>query len=40
VSDSQAARRVLGWQPAYDDLERIVDSAWRWRCRFPGGYAG
>ena len=39
VSDSTAARRVLNWQPAYDDLYRLVESAWAWRRKHPGGYA-
>jgi UDP-glucose 4-epimerase len=38
ISDSSAARRALGWQPAHDDLHRLVDSAWQWRLRHPDGY--
>jgi UDP-glucose-4-epimerase GalE len=33
-------RRDLGWVPAYTDLRAIVDTAWQWRRRHPGGYAG
>jgi UDP-glucose-4-epimerase GalE len=33
-------RRDLGWSPAYTDLRAIVDTAWQWRRRHPGGYAG
>ena len=33
-------RRDLGWAPAYLDLRTIVDSAWQWRRRHPGGYSG
>jgi hypothetical protein len=29
-ADSRAAREVLGWNPAYSDLEFIVESAWQW----------
>jgi UDP-glucose 4-epimerase len=32
-------RRELGWSPAYVDLRAIVDTAWQWRRRHPGGYA-
>ena len=39
VSDSTAARRELGWSPQFDDIHEIVGSAWRWRQRFPNGYA-
>ena len=30
VAASQKAREVLGWAPAYGDIHRIIDSAWRW----------
>jgi UDP-glucose-4-epimerase GalE len=33
-------RRDLGWAPAYLDLRAIVDTAWQWRRRHPGGYSG
>jgi UDP-glucose-4-epimerase GalE len=33
-------RRELGWRPAFIDLRAIVDTAWQWRRRHPGGYAG
>ena len=33
-------RRDLGWTPVYLDLRTIVDTAWQWRRRHPGGYSG
>lgn len=30
IADSSAARRELGWQPRYLELDRIVETAWRW----------
>jgi len=30
VADAALARRVLGWQPAYADLETILRHAWQW----------
>ncbi len=33
VADASAARRVLGWQPRYADLERILADAWAWERR-------
>lgn len=30
VSASEKARRVLGWEPRYDDVREIVSSAWKW----------
>ncbi|MCK5805373.1 MAG: UDP-glucose 4-epimerase GalE [Lentisphaeria bacterium] len=39
ISDSAAARATLGWKPKFDDIHEIVESAWRWRCDHPKGYA-
>lgn len=30
VAASRKARDALGWSPAYTDIHRIIDSAWRW----------
>ena len=30
VSDSKAAREILGWRPEYSALDSIVASAWNW----------
>jgi UDP-glucose 4-epimerase len=30
VADNARIRKLLGWQPRYDDLELIVGSAWAW----------
>jgi UDP-glucose 4-epimerase len=30
VASSEKARRVLGWQPRYSDLDEIVATAWSW----------
>jgi UDP-glucose 4-epimerase len=35
TADSGKIRKVLGWQPAYEDLEEIIESAWRWHKRQP-----
>jgi UDP-glucose-4-epimerase GalE len=40
VASNEAARRELGWQPRLDDLQAIVDTAWRWHHTHPKGYAG
>jgi UDP-glucose 4-epimerase len=39
VADSARIREELGWQPAFPDLSRMVESAWQWRSNHPGGYA-
>jgi UDP-glucose 4-epimerase len=38
VGDSQKAREVLGWKPQFAELEKIIESAWRWHQRHPNGY--
>ncbi len=30
VGSSERARKILGWQPQYPDLETIITHAWRW----------
>jgi UDP-glucose 4-epimerase len=30
VADSSKLRRLTGWQPRYDDLECIIQTAWNW----------
>jgi len=39
VASAEKARRLLGWQPKYPELEAIIASAWRWHQAHPGGYA-
>jgi UDP-glucose 4-epimerase len=39
VAASDRIRRELGWQPEYPELERIIESAWRWHESHPDGYA-
>jgi len=38
VASSEKARRVLGWEPRYADLETIVSTAWNWHKNHPNGY--
>ena len=33
VADSAKIRRELAWQPAYEDLESIIKTAWEWHRR-------
>lgn len=39
IASSDLIRQELGWSPAYPDLDQIIDTAWQWRRRNPGGYA-
>jgi UDP-glucose-4-epimerase GalE len=38
VASAEKARRELGFAPRFVDLERIVETAWRFKERFPDGY--
>ncbi|WKF84760.1 UDP-glucose 4-epimerase GalE [Lacticaseibacillus pantheris] len=38
VADSSKARTILGWQPQYDDIEKIIATAWKWHSTHPNGY--
>ena len=40
VASSEKAKTVLGWKPQYDDLETIIQSAWKWHESHPNGYGG
>jgi UDP-glucose 4-epimerase len=37
-ASSDRIKRDLGWQPRYEDLNVIVDTAYRWRVAHPNGY--
>ena len=39
VADARRARELLGWKPAYPDLQPIIASAWAWHRAHPRGYA-
>ncbi|MGT2888324.1 UDP-glucose 4-epimerase GalE [Streptococcus didelphis] len=38
VADSSRARQILGWQPEFDNIEKIVETAWAWHSSHPNGY--
>jgi UDP-glucose-4-epimerase GalE len=38
VADSAKARTLLQWDPQYNDIEAIVETAWRWHRSHPYGY--
>ncbi len=37
-ASSERIRRELGWRPRYEDIDTIVETAWRWREAHPNGY--
>jgi UDP-glucose 4-epimerase len=40
IASSAKIKRELGWQPKYQDVRVIVESAWRWMLAHPNGYGG
>ncbi|HLK58727.1 MAG TPA: UDP-glucose 4-epimerase GalE [Chthonomonadaceae bacterium] len=38
VAGAERIRQDLGWQPRIPDLATIVETAWRWRQKYPRGY--
>jgi UDP-glucose 4-epimerase len=38
IASSDRIKRELNWQPKYQDLGVIVESAWRWKQANPNGY--
>ena len=38
IADATRALNVLGWKPAYNDIETIIRTAWDWKQLNPDGY--
>ena len=38
IAGSDKIKRELGWTPKFQSIDRIVESAWSWHVRNPGGY--
>ena len=36
---ASGSKRDLGWRPRFEELDIIVETAWRWRAAHPRGYA-
>ena len=37
VAASDKARKILGWKPEYDDVHKIIETAWAWHSTHPNG---
>lgn len=40
IASSDKAKKVLGWKPQFDSLEKIIKDAWNWHKNHPEGYKG
>ena len=38
IASSKKIKKELGWQPQFQSLEAIIESAWKWHEKFPCGY--
>ena len=39
IASSDKIKSELGWQPQFQDLRVIIESAWRWMLAHPNAYA-
>ncbi len=37
-ADNSKAKKLLGWDPKYSDIQSIAASAWKWQQSHPNGY--
>jgi UDP-glucose 4-epimerase len=40
VASSEKAKRILDWKPEFEDIQKIVETAWNWRVAHRNGYSG
>ena len=38
VADSSKARQILGWRPAFENIDDIISTAWNWHQSHPEGW--
>jgi UDP-glucose 4-epimerase len=38
IAASDKIQRELGWSPQFQNLDAIIESAWKWHQKFPRGY--
>ena len=38
IASSEKIIKELRWQPQYNTLEKIIDSAWQWHKNHPNGF--
>ena len=38
IAASEKARKVLGLKPEFDDIHKIIETAWKWHTTHPQGY--
>ncbi|MBQ7454703.1 MAG: UDP-glucose 4-epimerase GalE [Selenomonadaceae bacterium] len=38
IASGEKAKKILGWSPKFDDVEKIIATAWNWHRSHPKGY--
>jgi len=38
VADPTKLKTKLGWKPQYTEIDKVIETAWRWHQRYPKGY--
>ncbi len=38
IASAEKAKKILGWVPKFDDVEKIIKTAWTWHSSHPAGY--
>lgn len=38
IASSDKARKILGWNPRFTDVEVVIKTAWNWHQKHPNGY--
>jgi UDP-glucose 4-epimerase len=38
IGSSELARQKLGWKPKFENIDSVIESAWKWTLKFPAGY--
>jgi UDP-glucose 4-epimerase len=38
IAASAKIKRELGWEPRFQNVDAIIESAWKWHQKFPNGY--
>ena len=38
IASSEKARKILGWQPKFTGIKKIISTSWGWHKKHPNGY--
>ncbi|MFX4982811.1 hypothetical protein ABTB81_19610, partial [Acinetobacter baumannii] len=38
IASNSKSRKLLGWQPRFEQIDKIISDAWTWHQAHPNGY--